>query len=113
MLDPSFDAAFLLSHLLLKSFYRPEYAPALSVAARAIWAAFYGGLPDQAAGWMEPATLRHLSCLLLARVDGKSPAEYLETLDVKARVRSFACGLIASPPGSISAVLEQTGAALA
>jgi 5-methylthioribose kinase len=111
--DPSFDAAFLLNHLLLKSFYRPQCAAALSIAAREFWNAFCGALPDEAASWMEPATLRHLGCLLLARVDGKSPAEYLQAPDLKQCVRSFACQWIASPPGSIAAAFEQAGAALA
>jgi 5-methylthioribose kinase len=111
--DPSFDAAFLLSHLLLKSFYRPAYAPALSIAARDFWGAFAGALPDEAASWIEPATLGHLGCLLLARVDGKSPAEYLETAELQERVRSFASTLIASPPASIRAAFEEAGPAVA
>ena len=34
--DPSFDAAFLLNHLLLKSFLRPEWAPLLPGRGRVL-----------------------------------------------------------------------------
>src|SRR5713226_6292878 len=37
--DPGFDAAFLLNHLLLKSFYRPVWRDALARAALAFWEA--------------------------------------------------------------------------
>ena len=51
---------------------------------------------------MRAATL--LPALFLARVDGKSPVEYL-TADVdKARVRKVARALIASPPERLAAV---------
>jgi 5-methylthioribose kinase len=35
--DPAFDSAFLLNHLLLKSFYLPGCRAALAEAARAFW----------------------------------------------------------------------------
>ncbi|MEO7143297.1 MAG: aminoglycoside phosphotransferase family protein, partial [Bryobacteraceae bacterium] len=35
--DPSFDAAFLLNHLLLKSFHRPEWTARYLAAARRYW----------------------------------------------------------------------------
>ena len=43
------------------------------------------------------ATLAHLGALMLARVDGKSPAEYLQP-DLRPRVRAFARDLILRPP---------------
>lgn len=76
--DPAFDAAFLLNHLLLKSIHMPPQAAALRSAAEAFVAALAAGLPEQAAAsgfWGR--TRDHLGGLLLARVDGKSPAEYL------------------------------------
>ena len=52
---------------------------------------------------MEPAAALEarsaalLPALMLARIDGKSPAEYLVDDSVKDRVRRFARGLIANP----------------
>ena len=103
--DPSFDAAFLLNHLLLKSFHRPEWAPSYAAAAEAFWNAYVAGVPRET--WIEPATIAHLGWLLLARVDGKSPAEYLREPAVQDRVRQFARNVIVSPPSQVLEVFEQ------
>src|SRR5579883_938913 len=90
--DPSFDAAFLLNHLLLKSFYRPQRRPHYREAAVQFWRALQQ--PD----WFESATIEHLGGLLLARIDGKSPAEYIREPELKERIRHFARELIVHPP---------------
>jgi 5-methylthioribose kinase len=104
--DPAFDTAFVLNHLLLKSFYRPEWSGVLSRAALAFWAACCAGIPKEC-GWIEAATLSHLGCLLLARVDGKSPAEYITDPVLRERVREFARQLILAPPEHVADVFEQ------
>jgi 5-methylthioribose kinase len=98
--DPSFDAAFLLNHLLLKGWRWPAYRGELRAAAEAFWRSYQEGLPA-GAEWVEAATLGHLGALMLARVDGKSPAEYLDTAELRARVRSCARELVSSRPGSV------------
>lgn len=103
--DPSFDAAFLLNHLLLKSFFRPQWAARFRDAALHFWRALAPLLPAQA-GWFETATVEHLGALLLARVDGKSPAEYIQVPELKAQVRKFARRLIQNPPGGVHAVFD-------
>ncbi|HZT32480.1 MAG TPA: phosphotransferase [Bryobacteraceae bacterium] len=103
--DPSFDSAFLLNHLLLKSFYRPEYRAALAAAAARFWTEFRAGLPADCA-WIESATLAHLGGLLLARVDGKSPAEYLQDAALRERVRRFARRLFLDPPATVNQVFD-------
>ncbi|MBI4902825.1 MAG: phosphotransferase [Acidobacteria bacterium] len=88
--DPSFDAAFLLNHLLLKMFYLPEHAARIARVARVYWESV-SRVADLTEG-----TLVHLPLLMLARVDGKSPAEYLRDEGLKGRVRNFARGLVGS-----------------
>jgi len=100
--DPSFDSAFLLNHLLLKSFHRPEWADLYAEAAARFWEKFIAGVPRE--GWIEAATLQHLGWLMLARVDGKSPAEYLREAEIRDRVRRFARELIVAPPDSVAEV---------
>jgi aminoglycoside phosphotransferase (APT) family kinase protein len=77
--DPAFDLAFLLTHLLLKGLYHsPAVAPALRCAQAAV-AAYFSALtaqPERRAE-LDGRTARLLQIILLARVDGKSPAEYL------------------------------------
>ena len=84
--DPAFDAAFLLNHLLLKGAREMGL-----VCAREL------------AGFETAAVIRHLGCLHLARVDGKSPAEYLSKTR-RAEVRAAARDMIAHPPKSIEEI---------
>jgi 5-methylthioribose kinase len=102
--DPSFDSAFMLNHLLLKSFYRPQWADTYAAAAARFWSAFRAGVPPE--DWIEPATIEHLGWLMLARVDGKSPAEYLRDPALADRVRRFARQVILSPPASVADVFK-------
>jgi len=103
--DPSFDSAFMLNHFLLKSFYRPQWAGLYAAAALRFWDTFASRVPPEA--WIEPATLQHLGWLLLARVDGKSPAEYLGQGELPDRVRRFARRLIVKPPASVAEVFQR------
>ena len=58
------------------------------------------------AEWVRPAALEHLPALLLARVDGKSPAEYLDT-GMRERARNLAKDLMKHPAGSVGEVFER------
>jgi 5-methylthioribose kinase len=104
--DPAFDCAFLLNHLLLKSFYRPQWREGLAELAARFWHTYREALPAEAE-WIEPATIQHLGCLLLARVDGKSPAEYLNQEALRDQVRQFARALIQDPPATIADVFRR------
>jgi 5-methylthioribose kinase len=106
--DPSFDAAFLLNHLVLKSFFRPNWAAQYAQLARRFWERLAAGLPP-GAEWFQAATCRHLACLLLARIDGKSPAEYIREEPLKARIRTFARGMISDTPDTVAAFFESIG----
>jgi aminoglycoside phosphotransferase (APT) family kinase protein len=104
--DPAFDLAFCLNHLLLKCLWTP--------AARDGFLACFDSLAaEYAAGvdWEEPAALEKraahlLPGLFLARVDGKSPVEYITADADKARVRRTARALLADPPDRLGAVRQ-------
>ena len=51
--------------------------------------------------------IAELGCLLLARVDGKSPVEYLHTDAERDVVRSLAASLLLEAPPSIATLLAQ------
>ncbi len=71
--DPAFDTAFMLNHLFIKSVHVDGRRDACIDAARGFWSAYC-----EASGWdVERETVRELAVLMLARVDGKSPVEYL------------------------------------
>jgi aminoglycoside phosphotransferase (APT) family kinase protein len=90
--DPAFDAAFLTNHLLLKAIHRQQDWREYHACAEAFWRA----LPE----WHEGA-LVHLPCLLLARVDGKSPAEYLTGEAEKEAVRRAAAQILKQAPHQV------------
>ncbi len=97
--DPSFDVAFLLNHLLMKSIAMPRHRAALKGLA----GAFVDGL---ATAWAVEAALEHLPALLLARVEGKSPAEYLDAA-MQRRARAMALDLMARGAESVEEVFER------
>lgn len=67
--DPAFDTAFLLTHLHLKALLHPRAVELVP----AFWSAYAHACGHD----LEQRTVRLLLCLLLARVHGKSPVEYL------------------------------------
>ena len=106
--DPSFDAAFCLSLLLLGWFYQPALRKEREQVARSFFDAVRATLPAQAASFFEKATLRHLGCLMLARIDGKSPVEYLPEESIQNQVREIAKQLILHCPETLEECLERT-----
>lgn len=102
--DPVFDLAFLQAHLLLKA----VHAPVGAARYRALAAAFLDAYGERAGpGLRRPGDYlsAHVGCLLLARVDGKSPAEYL-TGPERDRVRSVALRALSARAGTVSMIWE-------
>ena len=95
--DPTFDTAFLINHLVLKSFYRPELRDCYRRIAARYWIELTAVLPSEAPS-LESGTLLHLPLLMLARVDGKSPAEYITAEPLKQAIRRCATGLLERAP---------------
>ena len=102
--DPAFDLAFCLNHLLLKCLWTPQAAPGFldcfDVLARTYL---------DAVDWEPPAALEAraaplLAGLFLARIDGKSPVEYVTREADKNRVRRVARALLESPVERLGAV---------
>ena len=84
--DPSFDTAFMLNHLFIKSVYNADRREAYREAASAFFEAY-----DDAVTWdIETETVEELGVLMLARVDGKSPVEYVERSATKDALRRIA-----------------------
>jgi 5-methylthioribose kinase len=102
--DPAFDLAFCLTHLLLKSVWRPQW--------RLAYLACFDALKDsylRAVSWEQPAAIEQraaqlLPGLLLARIAGKSPVEYIVSDSDRNYVRSRAITLLQRPPSRLAAV---------
>ncbi len=103
--DPAFDVAFCLNHLLLKCFWVPAAAGAFLSCFEALAASYFAGVGWEPAGGLEARIARLLPALLLARVDGKSPVEYLGETG-RATVRRLARPMVARPPPSLAVISQ-------
>jgi aminoglycoside phosphotransferase (APT) family kinase protein len=95
--DPAFDLAFCLNHLLLKGAWHPQYRAALSAAFNALKGAYLSGVSWEDASAFDCRAAPLLAALLLARIDGKSPVEYLTATDKRDFVRAQAKAFLQSP----------------
>lgn len=110
--DPSYDLAFCANHLCLKAFHDPERAAAFFGLARDLVAAVREPLEPHMLPGLESRAARHLGFLMLARVDGKSPAEYLTDEYVRGCVRRTALKLIYKRPATMEGAFAEVAAAL-
>jgi tRNA A-37 threonylcarbamoyl transferase component Bud32 len=108
--DPVFDVAFMLNHLLLKRVHLPGSRGA-EESVRAFWAGYEGAVPE---ALLPDRQYLHgqLGCLMVARVEGKSPVEYLSDRE-RVAVAELGSLLLRDPPDSIDAVLGLVAASLA
>jgi 5-methylthioribose kinase len=95
--DPAFDAAFCLNHLLLKCIPLPHCADALLEAFGEFASHYMRHVDWEDAAEMERRCATLLPALMLARIDGKSPVEYVTAESDKKRVRDIARDLIIAP----------------
>ena len=103
--DPAFDLAFCLNHLLLKCLWNPAAANKFAACFEALTEAYLAEVDWEPPESLEARAASLLPALLLARVDGKSPAEYLTTDAQRTHVRHCARPLIESPPTRLADVL--------
>jgi tRNA A-37 threonylcarbamoyl transferase component Bud32 len=110
--DPAFDLAFCLNHLLLKALVVPGARPALAASFAALTEAYLAQV-----GWEPPQAIEAraaglLPGLMLARVDGKSPVEYLTSDADKDVVRAVAEPLLLAPVKRLAEVARAWAVAL-
>ncbi len=102
--DPAFDLAFCLNHLLLKCLWVPVRRSAFLKCFDVLAAAYLQGVGWEPRADIEWRAATLLPGLLLARVDGKSPVEYLTSEADKNFIRETAARLLQSPPSALAAV---------
>jgi aminoglycoside phosphotransferase (APT) family kinase protein len=111
--DPAFDLAFCLNHLLLKCLWTPRAAHAFLRCFDTLAEAYVAGITWEPQAVLEARAARLLPALLLGRVDGKSPVEYLTEDRDKDRVRKVGRALLADPPSCLADVRAAWAAELA
>lgn len=110
--DPAFDPAFMLNHLHLKALLHHRHPAPLLALVPAFWSAYSASLGPHADPALEARTVRLLLCLMLARVHGKSPAEYL-TPAHQAFVTAFVLDYLPCPPVNLPLLTDAWRAGLA
>lgn len=93
--DPAFDLAFCTTHLLLKAVWSGDVR--LNEAAAALVQTYRAGIDWEDADALLLRAGHFTAALLLARIEGKSPAPYLTNPEHKAIVRDQARALIVAP----------------
>jgi len=99
------DVGFCHNHLVLECVWTPGAATALLASFDALKDAYAGAETQTRAAHLLPA-------LMLARIDGKSPVEYIVRDEDRDLVRGVALPLVANPPVSLDAVRDAWAARL-
>lgn len=104
--DPAFDLAFCLNHLLLKCVWRPLWTTRYLECFDALAQNYLSNVAWEAAVDIEARTAHLLPGLLLGRVDGKSPVEYINDEKDRQRVRKIAEQFLVRPADTLSNLRE-------
>ncbi|MEU1183183.1 phosphotransferase [Streptomyces sp. NPDC005820] len=110
--DPAFDLAFCVNHLLLKSLVVPGRRGELLRSARALAEEYLRCVDWEPRPAVEERAATLLPALLLARVDGKSPVEYLGDGRHRLFVRTVASALLRAPAATVADALAAWAEAL-
>lgn len=102
--DPAFDLAFCLNHLLLKAIWTPAAARDLSFGFELFADTYLSGVDWESPAELEARACRLLAAMLLARIDGKSPVEYITNPTDQEMVRLFARKLVLQPEKTLGAL---------
>jgi tRNA A-37 threonylcarbamoyl transferase component Bud32 len=102
--DPAFDAAFCLNHFLLKCIARAQSSGGFIDCFAAFAKAYIGGVTWEQSNEIETRIATLLPGLFLARIDGKSPVEYITGDRDKEIVRTAARDMLFRPPAGLADV---------
>jgi aminoglycoside phosphotransferase (APT) family kinase protein len=101
--DPAFDLAFCLNHFVLKSAHQPHLVHDYMMLFSTLAARYFQHVRFEAPDGLEGRIATLLPALALARVDGKSPAEYLDETG-RERLRNAALKLLREPRSRLDQV---------
>ena len=102
--DPAFDLAFCLNHLLLKCVWTPQASAGYLACFDTLVANHLAQVDWEPRDALERRAAALLPGLLLARVDGKSPVEYITEDTQRDRVRRAAVPLLQRPMPTLADV---------
>ncbi len=99
--DGAFDVGFAQAHLLSKAHHLRRHREDFLQAVGSFWQAYGESWPG-----FEARAVRHALGCLLARVDGRSPLEYLDDVE-RIRQRAISCALMERPPATVTELVAR------
>jgi len=104
--DPAFDVAFCLNHLLLKCVRRPHWTDRYLGAFDALAGPYLATADWEPKRELEARIASLLPGLMLGRIDGKSPVEYIVEPADRELVRGFAREHLRAPAPRLAALVN-------
>lgn len=110
--DAAFDHGFFLSHLLLKAILHAARFDEYAALTTNFWSSYLAGLGELtrngpfATTELTRRSIAHLAGCMLARVDGTSKVDYLNTI-AQQQVRDYCRTLFESPPADWGELIER------
>ena len=104
--DPAFDLAFCLNHLLLKGSWQPQWKARYLACFERLSQAYLAAVNWESPEGFEARCAALLPGLWLARVDGKSPVEYLTDEPRRQAVRDAARRFLEQPVASLGDIAD-------
>ena len=105
--DPAFDIAFCLNHLMLKKIKLKDSSKVLQKSFDLFIKKYLQNVNWENPKDLEKRVSKLLPVLMLSRIDGKSPVEYITEENEKDEVRLFSRNLILKPVKSVSQISNQ------
>jgi 5-methylthioribose kinase len=105
--DPAFDLAFCANHLLLKCVWRPQWTDRYRDSFQLLSLTYLDGVTWEPAAQLEKRACALIGGMLLARIDGRSPVEYITDDMNKNKVREFARAQLKAPDTTLVAIVER------
>jgi 5-methylthioribose kinase len=105
--DPAFDLGFALTHFLSKARHLNSIRPVLLFAALRFWESYRSAAPALGSlPGLESRAVSHALACLLARVDGRSPLEYLTEIQRREQ-RNAVLAAIHDPPQTVASLIDR------
>ncbi|MDR1520040.1 MAG: phosphotransferase [Planctomycetota bacterium] len=102
---PAFDLAFFSNHFLLKAVKNRQWAASYLNMLRYMLDIYYAEMAFMDRAELEGVHVRLLALLFIARVDGKSPAEYITEPDDRNLIRSLSAAILERKIGAYPEML--------
>lgn len=105
--DPAFDLAFFMNHLFLKSLFVFDLRDKFMSLPGLFLDSYKNVWNSEVSLKIIKRSMKLLPMLMLARVDGKSPAEYITSNSHKKFIRSFSIQKIKKPIFTVEDFIEE------